>query len=184
MKTEKGNSILKWAVIALVVLNISTLTTIYFQRKSDLKSIADDPVELKPNAVSAADKFSGRYFRDKLNLTREQMQEFQRFNPEFRKEARTINIRLEELRHDMLDEMSTSETDTMKLNSLSGTIGEQHTQLKKITFRYYLDLKGICNPDQQLLLKELFYETFGNDSRLDSINRGKGSRRFRGGYNN
>jgi len=183
MKTVNRLSILKWAVVALVVLNLSTLATIFYQRRADLISNSEDTVEINGNTVSSADKFSGRYFRDKLRFTTEQMHEFQKFNPEFRNKAKEINIRLEELRHAMLDEMVSSDPDTMKLNEMSGSIGEQHRELKKITFGYYLDLKSICNPDQQLLLKELFSETFVNDSRMDSINRGsKGNRRYRGGF--
>lgn len=184
MKTENSHSILIWAVVALVVLNLSTLATIFYQRRADFIAPTVDAGEINSNTVSSADKFSGRYFRDKLQLTTEQMHEFQKINPEFRNEARVINIRLEELRHSMLDEMVSSEPDTMKLNELSVAIGDQHMELKKITFRYYLDLKGICNYDQQVLLKALFSETFVNDSRMDSINRGgKGNRRYRGGFN-
>jgi len=50
--------------------------------------------------------------------------------------------------------------------------------LKKITFRYYLDLKSICNGEQQKALELLFNETFTKE-----IPSGQGKRwRNRGQY--
>jgi Spy/CpxP family protein refolding chaperone len=113
------------------------------------------------------------------------MREFQKFNPEFRNEARATNVRLAKLRGEMLNEMASPETDTSKLNALSDSIGNYHSRLKRITYKYYLDLKSICNPDQKIQLKELFSDTFNSDGPMGSQNGGsRGGRQFRGGFKN
>ena len=68
----------------------------------------------------------------------------------------------------MLVEMSAVNSDTTRLNALSDSIGQLHSDLKKITYRYYLEIKGICSPDQQRKLEQIFGEMFTNDSQLGS----------------
>jgi hypothetical protein len=123
-----------------------------------------DPKQLETDS----EKFSGRYFRDQLNLNSEQMDIFREMNPVFRPKARYITIELAEKRKQMLVEMSAVNSDTTRLNALSDSIGQLHSDLKKITYRYYLEIKGICSPDQQRKLEQIFGEMFTNDSQLGS----------------
>jgi hypothetical protein len=53
------------------------------------------------------------------------------------------------LRDDLLESMDQDQPDSTRLNALSEQIGLKHTELKKLTVRYYLELKGICMPGQQ-----------------------------------
>jgi Spy/CpxP family protein refolding chaperone len=183
MKTENKYSILVWSVVILVVLNISTVATILYQKHSAQNQGSAD----QNNNFSGRDRqdsFSGRYFRGKLNLTPEQLQEFQKFNPEFRNKAREINMQLYDLRNRMLQEMAVEKNDTAELNAISDSIGKLHGDLKKLTYRYYLDLKHICMPEQYPMLEDIFTETFN-----DGFSRGQGGRmmrnreRYRGGRN-
>jgi Spy/CpxP family protein refolding chaperone len=163
MKFENKHSVLIWAVVALVILNLTTLATIFYNRTYSTR--AD---ETKTESLVTDDKqednFSGRYFRDKLSLTPSQMREFQKFNPEFRSEARSINIRLNQLRNAMLDELASDKPDNNKLDALSDSIGNQHARLKHITYLYYLNFKTICTPDQRNMLRDLFSGVLGNDN--------------------
>jgi hypothetical protein len=43
---------------------------------------------------------------------------------------------------------------------LSDSIGMLHSELKKITYTYYLDFKRISTPEQQQKLKEIFWLIF------------------------
>jgi Spy/CpxP family protein refolding chaperone len=162
MNTEKKYSLMIWAVVILAVMNISTLTTILYHKyqsdKTDTVS-ASDPKQSETDS----EKFSGRYFRDQLNLGSEQMDKFRKINPVFRPKARSITIELAQKRNQMLIEMSAAKSDTLRLNALSDSIGQLHSNLKKITFQYYLEIKSICNPEQQKKLEQLFGEMFTND---------------------
>jgi Spy/CpxP family protein refolding chaperone len=182
MKAETRNFVLTWSVVALIVLNVSTLGTIYYNRIKEGKE-ADSGNNIQIINQPGEDKFSGRYFRDKLNLSPEQMNMFQKFNPEFRFNAREINNRLSELRNEMLDELSSENPDRQKLTDLSDSIGYQHGKLKRLTFVYYLNIRELCSPEQRQDLRELFYNAFGSDTSGMQQNMMRRRNQFRGGRN-
>jgi hypothetical protein len=163
MKTGNNYSLMIWSIVVLAVLNISTLGTIMFHKyqsdKTETSSISD-----KKRIEADSEKYSGRYFRDQLNLSREQMDKFIRINPVFRRQAHEITVELALKRKLMLVEMSAVQSDTLRLDLLSDSIGQLHSNLKKVTYRYYLDIKTICDPEQQRKLEQIFGEIFTNDS--------------------
>ena len=151
-----------WAVVALAVLNLTTiLTIIYFRNQSGQANTVPETGIVQSENTSA--RFSGRYFRDQLGLSNEQMSRFKEFNPGFRQHVRDININLIRLRQQMLEEMSAAESDTTKLALLSDSVGYLHADLKKQTYRCYLDFKNICNKQQKEKLDQLFGEMFATD---------------------
>lgn len=163
MKSENNSSLKVWIIVILAALNISTLSTIFYNRyqSSNTETLSQsDPKQSELNS----EKFSGRYFRDQLSLSREQMDEFIIINPVFRKKAYGITVGLALKRKQMLTEMSAVQSDTLRLNALSDSIGQLHSNLKRITYRYYLDIKNICDPEQQRKLEQIFGEMFANDS--------------------
>jgi Spy/CpxP family protein refolding chaperone len=171
MKSENKHNLMVWAIVALAVMNISTLVTILYHQHQSGKNetgLLQDPKQLEANAG----KFSGRYFRDQLNLTNEQMEKFREINSVFRIKARDITIELALKRKQMLVEMAALKNDTSKLNALSDSIGHLHSNLKKITYHYYLEIKSICNPEQQRKLEQLFGEMFTNDAPMGFPGRG------------
>ncbi len=163
MKAENKHSIMVWSIVVLAIMNITTLATImYHQHQTAMVDIGG--VTDQKQLEADAEKFSGRYFRDQLNLSNEQMDHFRNFNPVFRQQARAITIELSQHRKQMLIELDAIESDTIKLNTLSDSIGLLHRDLKKLTYRYYLDIKSLCNNDQQKKLEQLFSQMFTNDS--------------------
>jgi len=162
MKTENKYSMLVWAILILAALNISTLATIMYHKYQSNKSETISAAE-KQQLEADSEKFSGRYFRDQLNLSGVQMDKFKEINPAFRLKARSITIELAENRKQMLIEMSAEKSDTLRLNVLSDSIGQSHSDLKRITFRYYMEIKSICDQAQQKKLEQIFGEMFTND---------------------
>ena len=162
MKAERKHTLMVWAIVILAVMNASTLITIlYHQYQSD--KTENSTLAGQKQMEADASKFSGRYFRDQLNLSSEQMEKFREINPVFRQQARAVTIGLAEKRLQMLTEMAAANSDHHKLDALSDSIGNLHSRLKKLTYKYYLDIKGICNKDQQGKLEQLFNEMFTND---------------------
>jgi Spy/CpxP family protein refolding chaperone len=169
MKTEKKYSLMIWAIVLLAVMNISTLATIlYHKYESDITETVSGPKQLETDS----EKFRGRYFRDQLNLNREQMEKFRRINPAFRPKARNITIELAQKRKQMLIEMAAEKSDTLILNALSDSIGQLHSNLKKITYKYYQEIKNICDKGQQQKLEQIFDEMFTNDTQMGYPGRG------------
>ena len=151
-----------WTIILLALMNISTILTILYKRhKADggqIGNLSEQAISENPSI-----KFSGRYFRDKLELTPQQMARFREFNPVFRRKVQDISYELSEMRYRMLMEMSARSVDSSKLNHLCDSIGYLHAGLKRYTYGYYLDLKNICNKEQQLKLEHLFNDMFAQD---------------------
>lgn len=173
MKSIKNQAWMVWAIVFLAVMNASTLATILYHQKQTDKPVEN--TELNKQRLEAdAEKFSGRYFRDKLQLDHDQMARFRSFNPVFRTQARAITVQLGALRRQMLKEMSAAQSDTLRLASFSDSIGILHRDLKKLTYRYYLDIKNLCNDTQRRELQTLFNTLFTNDAPMGYPGRGTG----------
>jgi len=155
MITEKKYKILRWTTIILGALTLSMLATIgyhLFQTNKAQGQITCPQFQ----SDRKAEKFSGRYFHDQLDLTEGQTEEFKNINNSFRQQAKEINIKLSEQRSQMLAELRAPKSDTVKLNKLSAEIGNLHGSLKQLTWRYYLNLKKISTPEQLQKLEQLF----------------------------
>ena len=184
MKEESRKRWMVWAIVVLAIMNITTLITILYQKNQseDAEFVtAPDQVQSESSSI----QYSGRYFRDQLNLSRDQMNRFVQFNPVFRQQARSINIGLDRIRHQMLTEMAKKNSDNNKLNMLSDSIGYLHSNLKKLTYRYYIDIKSICNQEQQKKLEQLFGEIFASDMHMGQNGKGNpNGRRYGRRFNN
>lgn len=152
------NKWLIWLVLLLLIMNVSAIITMLYHQKSEKTSGKFQAISVKDSVSSV--QYSGRWFRDELQLSRDQMAMFSDFNPPFRHKVRSINIELLEKRREMLDELTAENSDTLRLNILSDSIGMLHAGLKKATYEYYLEFKKICTPEQQEKLKEIFGTMF------------------------
>ena len=161
-----------WAIIALILMNLATWTMILIHTRQS-ENTGENVANSQVGEVNAV-RYSGRYFRDVLGLDESQMDSFRKFNPVFRQTARQINSGLVRLKSGMLREMSASDCDTTRLNMLSDSIGFLHAQLKRETYRYYLQFKTICKADQQQKLDLVFSDLF--DLNDESANFGQNGR--------
>ena len=165
MKANNNYKYLVWAVAVLAILNLATIGTIVFNRYKFSKQISFAGSRQKMNENRSV-QYSGRFFREKLNFSPEQMEKFSEYNPGFRQGVRNINIELAQKRNQMLRELSLKDVDTLKLNQLADSVGLLHVSLKKMTFQYYLDLKQICEPEQEKKLEKLFKEILSGDVQM------------------
>lgn len=182
MEKERKNSWMIWAIVILAAMNISTLITILYHR--NLTTVSDN--ENIPVITDTSPRFSGRYFRDQLGFSGEQLRIFMTLNNPFRQNVQRINHDLIRLRDMMLSEMASENCDTNRLNLLSDSIGIFHARLKRDTYRYYMDIKQICNSEQQQYkLEQMFSGMFATDGSLGQYgNRGQVNRRQRGRFIN
>ena len=172
MKTETKYNLVIWGIVILAVMNISTvLTVVYHSQESKAEVLSYDPEEVSSKDESL--RYSGRYFRDQLGLTRSQMTEFTKFNYHFRQQVRDINNSLNSYRIKMLDEMSAPQSNVSRLDMLSDSIGLLHSNLKKLTYKYYFDLKNICDEQQKARLEQMFMGVFDTDAQQGQFRYGR-----------
>ena len=179
MKTENKYKWMVWAIVILALMNITTFLTILYNRnESGRPATVPEAGQIRTEVTSP--QYSGRYFRDQLGLNNEQMNRFVEINPEFRQSVRTVNIELDRKRNRMFTEMNSKSCDTSRLNVLSDSIGILHADLKKLTYRYYMDLRDICNEQQKEKLGQMFNEIFAGDLGMGQYGRGGQQGRRRG----
>jgi hypothetical protein len=163
MKTENKYIIMVWSIVALAIMNVTTLATILYHNYKSNKTDFNQVV-VQAQSASGGMNLSGRFFRDELNLNHEQMERFREFNPVFREKVRAITAELNKKRMQMLKEMSDKNSDIKRLDDISDSIGMLHSSLKKLIYRYYLDIKNICTENQQEKLNQIFTTICENES--------------------
>ncbi len=169
MKTK--NKILIWIIIILAVTNISTVGTIiyhnYFPEK--IENCNDNDT----NKIKVPDTQLGRFFRDELNLTYEQHQKFRIYRQNFHYKASNITNKMQKLRNDMLNELKKENSDTVYLHKLAKDLGTLHTELKHLTFEYYLEMKNECNDEQKEKLYQIFNSMMNKNTGINPPKKNK-----------
>lgn len=163
-----------WIIVILVATNLSTIGSFYYHRMAELKTTETKQENL--NALPGEQRT--RFFRDELKLNAEQIDQFREINRAFNRTARTIETNLAQLREDLIKELGTQNPDSIKLNQMATEVGNYHRELKQVTTTFYLDMKKICTPEQQLKLHEIFQSMLNKDNQVNlpstGFQRGRG----------
>ena len=150
MNYFKQNKILSWIIIILLATNISTIATILYNNNLNEKNSQSSEEIIIP------DSGLGRFFREELDLTTHQHQQFRSFRQGYQTDASKIVKQLQKKRSEMLNELSTENPDTNNLYQIANEIGLLHRELKYMTIEYYLNLKNTCNEQQRAGLYKVF----------------------------
>lgn len=147
------NRIYITTIAFLVLLNLSTIATIVYH----INIPEEEQNEVTIEQIDIPDKGLGRFFRQQLSLTPKQHIEFRNFRKSFHTKANEVTNSLQLKRNDFMVELGKENSDTVRLHQLSNEIGELHAELKHLTFEYYLQMKSICNKEQQNKLYTIFW---------------------------
>lgn len=148
---EKNTKILIGVIVLLILLNLTIVGTILYNKRGITNYKAQDNKEL----VMPTNHL-GRFFRDELNLTNKQHREFQNIRHEYHEKSDNIIEKMEQNRNAILTALGEEKSDTLILNKLSKDLGSLHSELKNLTIEYYLNMKGICNEKQKVKLFQTF----------------------------
>jgi len=148
--------ILWWIIGLLVVLNLSTVATIFY-RNGQVQQIQDRTVFIEDGAIS----LSRQYLCEVLDLCASQKCDFCPLHKAFKADAVRIVTNIDKQKRAMFEEMQHTEPDTNRLNELSESIGELHAKLRKTIAKFYLNVEEICTTlEQKKILKEIFEPLF------------------------
>ena len=147
--------LLTWAVVLLVVLNMTTIATVFYR---NYKVSAEKETIVLGNESN--DMLNGRFFRQTIGFNDSQMITFREANREFRPKANGIIFQIDSLKNEMFLELKKAKSDTVKLNDLSYETGALHADLKRETNRFYLKVKTVCTPKQIEQLQTTFTPLF------------------------
>jgi Spy/CpxP family protein refolding chaperone len=144
--------ILIWLVIILLVINISAITTIF------LGINIRDRKEPGPfqKRIEMHRHHDGRFFEQSLNLSPDQHAQFKASRHRFFSEARKLAGQMHDKRVEFVNELASAEPDTLKLQEIADEIGSLHSKLKYQTYKHYIEMKNICNKEQEEELTRIF----------------------------
>lgn len=152
METKSTYRTLVWVIVILLATNLSMAISFLYHKGQDKKATQ----QTEQTAIEVPAEQRTRFFREQLNLTQEQVTQFRELNRNYNRTARDITFQLEKLRVEMVEEIGKPAPDKGQLEVITKTIGELHTQLKKVTIDYYLGMKEVCNEEQKVKLNEIF----------------------------
>jgi len=139
-------------IIVLIIINVSALVTIYYNSKIKVKRINE--TNLQKEEIRKMGMY--HFLKDELNLSENQFEEFKSANQEYILNTQNISTKLSNYRHLLIREIANKNPNKENIDSISRQIGNLHYDLKLITSDHFLDLKEICNDDQQESLQHLF----------------------------
>lgn len=152
METKTKKTLLISTIILLIAINISALSTIYFHNKIQTKKF----VELKNMKDEVRIQGMHRFIRDELRLTDKQFEQFKEISRTNMRATHNITLKLSKKRFMMMNEIAKVNPNLKTLDDIADDIGQLHYELKKTTINHFLELKEICNDDQQEDLQTLF----------------------------
>lgn len=168
MDYVKKYRIVLWAALILMVFNVAAIGTFLVQRAKDNrveKLMRQHAMHMPGMGMGSGMGMgmgmgmrmqNGRIFRDQLGLDQDQFLQFRNFRRDFNQQGLALRDSMRMIRDQWLGELSKENTDDRRLNELAGEIGHLHMRLKLLTAKYYLNMKGVCNPEQQKKLHVLF----------------------------
>jgi len=156
--------LITWLVIILIVINISAIGTIVYHIYFSSESKQSD----------SNTKNIQNIIREELGLSPLQEQKYLRIKKEFDEKSSEILIEMKNKRQEMLDELSSADSNPEKLNNIAEDIGMLHTSLKKLTIENFLEMKILCDSDQCLKLRLLYNDMQMCEGQFSGMEKGKG----------
>jgi len=169
MISKNKYRILMWIVVILAATNLSVGISYFYHKQQDKK--LNEQVEDAAIEVPAQQR--ARFFREQLNLSREQMNFFRELNRDFNQTAWSITHELQTLRLEMVRELGAENPNLEKLDSISSKIGLLHEDLKNKTIDYYLAMREVCDEEQQQKLNEIFLSMLQQNEDIELPRRGR-----------
>lgn len=145
MIPEKTNRILLWLNIVLLLVITSAAVTFIVMNSTKEKPVTDTGV------LNSMD-----LLRKELGLTDAQ---YRKVLVENDRTTRTYNIVFDmmcETNVAMIEELAREDSNPQVLDSLARKVGSLSTSLRRHTTDYFMNLKGICNAEQQQKLTAIF----------------------------
>ena len=146
MINNSKNSILTYAIIILLVVNIIVIGLFLFQKCSSQKHMfgcSHSSKDMSQNRCLSD-------FLDKdLNFSKGQMQQFDLLKSQFHSDTKTYFDSLDILESEFFTELLKPQTDTNKLYSFADKFSHLQYALKHQTIQHLIKIKLICTPEQQ-----------------------------------
>jgi Spy/CpxP family protein refolding chaperone len=145
------NKISLWIIVILVLLNLFTLSTIWYDR------------------FHIPDRFprpEGRHQRQdglkrlerKLNLTADQIKIFESLRQQHFEKMVPLHQEIFSIRRELMDEVIKTEPDTARIRELTSRIGVKETERERNIIEHFTEMRSVCTPAQREKFESLLRE--------------------------
>lgn len=136
-----------WGVILLAIMNLFSLVTVWYLHfhRPDVSNLEMPP----PNRVTD-------FLKNELGLSETQTHRADSIIEDHFKKVGIILYSMRDIRKELLKEVSVGTPDFAKIEKLADEIGNKHSELEKLKFYHFFELKKTCTPDQQKKLDKIF----------------------------
>lgn len=152
-------------ILFLAVTNIATIVS-----SARINSKTSEQSEIPVVEMQRESRMG--FFGTEIGLDENQTEEFIGHNRSYNTKAGNITDDLTALRHRMIEEMVSSDQDSVRLERILEEFGDYHVQLKRATIEYYNNLNSICDARQQARLQFLFNDMLDPDGMIYGRGRG------------
>jgi len=142
-----------WTIVLLVILNIATISMLWLNQ---IRRPGAPPSKRAPKKERQTLEFLQR----ELDFTNAQIQKYDQLRQEHEQQTRVLINDIRRLKQEMMDEMFYDEPDTIKAMEIADLIGEKQTEVERIAFKHFLDLKELCGKERIGNLQGLIDEFF------------------------
>jgi Spy/CpxP family protein refolding chaperone len=149
----KQRTFQNWVIGLLVALNLLALTIVWIQSSGQEPAPAREP--RKPGGVSVA------LLQRELNLTADQVAQYNRLRAEQMEAIRVCNDELDSLKLRLADMVFDPPSGRVEAESTAARIGLLQSQLEILRFRHFSALAEICNEQQKERLRPILREVLG-----------------------
>jgi len=154
MDIFKQKRYLVLVIILLVILNLSTLLMLWLDRPQQ-------PVrQERPEKSRQEEAQTVLSLRDELGFSDVQSEQFSRLRRDHREQMQHLNDEIRQIKMKMFEEVLKDDPRPALSDSLLKLAQEKQIEIEQLTFQYLLDLKELCNPEQQKKLRLLIDELF------------------------
>ncbi len=143
-------NLLIFALIVLVIVNVSALVTIIHGRWSRIPHFRGERGPEHPLAL----------FREQLELDDSQLAELKARRSLFETELAEVHNKMEEGRKALMEELRAESPDTVRIDGLIDEIGMLQAQVQKRAIRHMLQEQEILTPEQREKMFSMFDRHF------------------------
>jgi hypothetical protein len=161
MDLFRRQQLMGWLIGILVVLNIGTLSFIWFQHSRRLDFA--HPPRKQPEDVLC-------FLKQELQLNEEQERRFVDLRQRHFTEMQRLNSEIHQLKHGIMEEVFRDEPDEARVKMLVTEIGQRQAQIEDIIFRHFRDMRAVCKHEQCARFQNLILEAGPRDYRHSRFN--------------
>ena len=140
------SNVLLWVIIVLLIVVLSALGTMMHRMNKRIKGFRQTQDTSINNVMR---------IKEALNLNEEQTAKVKQIKLKQSEEQLRVRSEIFKKRQVFLDELTSDNPDTNKLNTMMPEIAKLQVQLKKQSVKQYLEIKRFCNPEQKKKLELL-----------------------------